>query len=71
MSPHTLLWILRDNHCVATDCEAWSDGGAAHVVLRHDGKPDMTTDFPDTTEAVRWAFSLERTLLQEGWTKVV
>jgi hypothetical protein len=72
MQRHTLLWVLRNpNRVVTTDCEAWSDGGATHVVLRRDGDEDVNNDFPDPSTAVRWAMDCERALIAEGWEKLV
>ena len=72
MSRHTLLWALRAQQDTATaDCEAWRDDRATHVVLKRDGHPDVMNDFPEPSQAVRWAIDVERSLLEEGWEKIV
>ena len=72
MARHTLLWALRPQHQTATtDCEAWNDDGAAHVLLKRDGNSDVTTDFRNSVEAVRWAMDFEQSLIAQGWEKIV
>ncbi len=71
MHRHTLLWELRHQEHSATDCEAWSEDGAVHVIVRQDGNADQTNQFADSKEAVRWATGLEQTLLADGWTKFI
>jgi hypothetical protein len=71
MSRHTLLWELHHNHQPATDCEAWSENGAVRVLVRCDGRPDVETEFPDSKDAVRWAFDVEQKLIADGWTKFI
>jgi hypothetical protein len=68
---HTMLWVLRDDHGVMTDCEAWTDGDVAHVLLRPHGHRDVLADFASSSDAVRWALAYERSLIAKGWEKVI
>jgi hypothetical protein len=68
---HTLIWELHDSGGASIDCEAWRENGGVHVLVRPPGEPSRTRTFAECEDAVRWAVSLERTLVAEGWTKVV
>ncbi len=71
MRQHTLLWELANIQGAPIDCEAWAENGAVHVLVKPTGQPELTETFPECADAVRWAIDLERTLVAEGWKKVI
>jgi hypothetical protein len=66
---HTLLWELQGQECVLIECEAWKDRDAVLVRVKQGGNPDRTHTFRDCADAVNWALTLERTLVDRGWKK--
>lgn len=68
--PHTLLWEVR-RRGTPVDCEAWAENGGVRVLVKLRGLPELTGTFSDPALAVEWANSLERTLLADGWGKVI
>ena len=71
MYQHTLIWELHDRAGVSIDCEAWRENGGVRVLVRPAGEPERTQTFAACEDAVRWAVDLERTLVAEGWTKII
>jgi hypothetical protein len=71
VNQHTLIWELNDRAGASVDCKAWRAKGGVHVVVKPAGEPARTQTFAACEDAVRWAIDLERTLVSEGWTKVI
>ena len=66
---HTLLWELQGHESVVMECEAWKDRDVVHVRVKQGGDSDRIHTFRDCTEAVQWAITLERVLVENGWKK--
>jgi hypothetical protein len=66
----TLLWEVQ-RRGTPVDCEAWAESGRVRVLVKLRGLPELTGTFSDPALAVEWANSLERTLLADGWGKVI
>ena len=71
MLQRTTVWQLHHREQAVTDCEAWKENDIVHVVVTRSGGADVANSFPDTADAVRWALVVQRTLLADGWMKVI
>jgi hypothetical protein len=68
----TLLWQLEDTTHRTIDCVAMTYGdGLVHLCTERAGVRENQGVFPDARAAVRSAMTLERTLMSDGWEKVV
>jgi hypothetical protein len=67
---HTLLWEVQ-RRGAPVDCEAWAEDGTVRVLVTLRGLPELTGTFADPALAVEWATVLERTLIADGWGKVI
>lgn len=68
----TLVWQLEDRTHHTLDCVAMTHGdGLVHLCIERAGVREERGVFPDARTAVRCALDLERTLLGDGWAKVV
>ena len=68
----TLVWQLEDPAHHTIDCVAMTRGdGIVQLCTERAGVREDRGVFPDARTAVRSAFDLERTLMSDGWAKVV
>ena len=68
----TLVWQLEDPTHHRIDCVATTYGdGLVHLCTERAGIREDRGVFPDARAAVRTAMDLERTLMTDGWAKVV
>jgi hypothetical protein len=68
----TLVWQLEDRTHTTIDCVATTYGdGLVHLCIEHAGVREDRGVFPDARAAIRTAMDLERTLMSDGWAKVV
>ena len=68
----TLLWQLEDTTHHTINCVATTYGdGLVHLCTERAGVREDQGVFPDARTAVRSAMTLERTLMSDGWAKVV
>jgi hypothetical protein len=68
----TLVWVLEDAMHGTIDCLAIKDGReGVHLCVERAGAQEDWGAFPDARAAVRRAFALERSLMSQGWEKVV
>ena len=71
-SASTLLWQLEDPAHRTLDCVATTNGdGLVRLCTERAGMREDRGVFVDARTAVRTALDLERTLLSDGWAKVV
>ena len=68
----TLVWQLEDPTHHTIDCVAMTYGdGLVHLCTEEAGVRSERGVFSDARTAVRSAMDLERTLMSDGWAKVV
>ena len=68
----TLVWQLEDPTHDTMDCVAMTYGdGLVHLCTEQAGVRQDRGVFPDARAAIRSAMTLERTLMSDGWAKVV
>ena len=67
----TLVWQLEDPAHQTIDCVATHADGAVRVCIEQAGVRQERGVFPDARSAVRSALDLERSLMSDGWAKVV
>ncbi len=68
----TLVWQLEDPTHRTLDCVAITNGdGRVHLSTERSGVREDRGVFTNARTAVRSAMDLERTLLSDGWAKVV
>ena len=67
----TLVWQLEDQARHTIDCVATSGDGVVRLCLERAGVREEQGVFPDARTAVRSALDLERTLISDGWEKIV
>ena len=68
----TLLWQLKNPTHQKIDCVAVvRPDGQVQVLIERERDREQRGVFTDASAAVAWALDFERSLLSEGWAKVV